>query len=922
MPSSEQENGGSGALLLGGSACRGQAGCRAVQPVTAAAAPFRFHAPRCHIDWCALHALDLGAVVRESDIDALESVLDLVAGGDIEAEDARSLTPANFIQLFRTAQLTLDYLLHVQDRLAGDSTAAQGEAARLRHQVQLLQLKVKEVREELVGTRKEARHLKKSLRSFEALALAHQHAPPPPPEVRVVERVVEVADPAAASKLERVEAQVAQLMQERQDLQRDNSKLADALATAVSAQAGAEGSTAKAVELARREEQEAASERLQVALEKERKRHRDSKAKLSVVVSSDSSPKLQSKAAQRREREAEERAEAAALEAARASKASAAPLAEARRLRAQLESAHAEADMLRSRLAQVDRERCPTRVGSRLASSGLGAELEDADDARLRQLETQVAAQQSQLAASKEALAQALARCKQLEQQLKASEQQQKSSQSGRQPAAVAERAAAADVLEQQVERLREEKTALRNECRRLRQQAAQDTAEIAHLTRRLLQVVAARGSGSQPASCSGSPTKAAAASRAGGEMSSGSHTQQQAQQPAAERKGGIGSPIEEAAAGAADGGPPVASPSGATAAQRPCSRPGSARGQQRPGSPSAGSPPPHGRAEVLPSASNRRQFRREMQHALANAERPGVEELEAELAAELASYGLDPAAQQLSDSQLEAAMAQLERRRGEARAAMSASDRQRMDYMRCTAAWHVQRMAELASSQRDASPVKRPALVPPPSLKPIRTASKDEERASPSRRGYVEQVLDEVGDEDATYSPLGRGASVLSDRGYLDGDMPRSTASWGPAVPDSAGAPRSPWALTHERVFFGGEEMEGSQSPLAYAASPSRHASPTKPRAVRSVQFSGMEGDVDGGMAPVQRIGRRPSFSQPAGADHGQSPSSHNVQRHVEEITAAEPWDSRDWDTREAAAVRPPAGRYVNGRGAGVGAR
>lgn len=128
--------------------------------------------------------------------------------------------------------------------------------------------------------------------------------------------------------------------------------------------------------------------------------------------------------------------------------------------------------------------------------------------------------------------------------------------------------------------------------------------------------------------------------------------------------------------------------------------------------------------------------------------------------------------------------------------------------------------------------------------------------------------------------------------------------------------------ALTHERVFFGGEEMEGSQSPLAYAASPSRHASPTKPRAVRSVQFSGMEGDVDGGMAPVQRIGRRPSFSQPAGADHGQSPSSHNVQRHVEEITAAEPWDSRDWDTREAAAVRPPAGRYVNGRGAGVGAR
>ena len=61
--------------------------------------------------------------VRGTDIDALERVLDVVAFGDIEAEDARNLTPHNFIKLFRIAQLTVEYLLFVQDRLAGDNCA-------------------------------------------------------------------------------------------------------------------------------------------------------------------------------------------------------------------------------------------------------------------------------------------------------------------------------------------------------------------------------------------------------------------------------------------------------------------------------------------------------------------------------------------------------------------------------------------------------------------------------------------------------------------------------------------------------------------------------------------------------------------------------------------------------------------------------
>ena len=44
-----------------------------------------------------------------------------VAFGDLEAEDSRNLTEVNFMRIFRLGQLTAEYLLHVQDRLAYDN---------------------------------------------------------------------------------------------------------------------------------------------------------------------------------------------------------------------------------------------------------------------------------------------------------------------------------------------------------------------------------------------------------------------------------------------------------------------------------------------------------------------------------------------------------------------------------------------------------------------------------------------------------------------------------------------------------------------------------------------------------------------------------------------------------------------------------
>ena len=60
---------------------------------------------------------------QDGDLDALERVLNAVAHGDLEGSDPKDATPEAVAHLFGTAQLAVQYLLYVQDRLAMDNAA-------------------------------------------------------------------------------------------------------------------------------------------------------------------------------------------------------------------------------------------------------------------------------------------------------------------------------------------------------------------------------------------------------------------------------------------------------------------------------------------------------------------------------------------------------------------------------------------------------------------------------------------------------------------------------------------------------------------------------------------------------------------------------------------------------------------------------
>jgi hypothetical protein len=91
--------------------------------------------------------------------------------------------------------------------------------------------------------------------------------------------------------------------------------------------------------------------------------------------------------------------------------------------------------------------------------------------------------------------------------------------------------------------------------------------------------------------------------------------------------------------------------------------------------------------------------------------------ELNSEVERELASYGISPKAQRMTDAQFRAAMQELEARREEARANMSSQDRQRMEYMRDTITTHVDQVPQCpaAACLHWTSCLLRPWPGPPP---------------------------------------------------------------------------------------------------------------------------------------------------------------------------------------------------------------
>jgi len=78
---------------------------------------FFFQQRRGHLNLRSLASINLEKLVREVDIDLLQSHIENITFCNLREEDLRYLTDPQVVKLFRVSQLMLEYLLYSQDQL-------------------------------------------------------------------------------------------------------------------------------------------------------------------------------------------------------------------------------------------------------------------------------------------------------------------------------------------------------------------------------------------------------------------------------------------------------------------------------------------------------------------------------------------------------------------------------------------------------------------------------------------------------------------------------------------------------------------------------------------------------------------------------------------------------------------------------------
>ena len=78
---------------------------------------FFFQQRRGHLNLRALANINLDKLVREVDIDLLQSHIENITFCNLREEDLRYFTDPQIVKLFRVSQLMLEYLLYSQDQL-------------------------------------------------------------------------------------------------------------------------------------------------------------------------------------------------------------------------------------------------------------------------------------------------------------------------------------------------------------------------------------------------------------------------------------------------------------------------------------------------------------------------------------------------------------------------------------------------------------------------------------------------------------------------------------------------------------------------------------------------------------------------------------------------------------------------------------
>eukprot|EP01119_Soliformovum_irregulare_P009650 TRINITY_DN2317_c2_g1_i2.p1 TRINITY_DN2317_c2_g1~~TRINITY_DN2317_c2_g1_i2.p1 ORF type:complete len:849 (+),score=286.91 TRINITY_DN2317_c2_g1_i2:371-2917(+) len=132
---------------------------------------FAFRQRRGHFDWRVLAQVDVDRVIRETDLNALQKVIDNITFADVDLEMHHNgrVIDGEFAKVIRLCQLTIEYLLYVQRVLDAENHDLKNAHSNNNEHLELYKEQAYKLGEELKAAKRDRKELRKTLNVYELL---------------------------------------------------------------------------------------------------------------------------------------------------------------------------------------------------------------------------------------------------------------------------------------------------------------------------------------------------------------------------------------------------------------------------------------------------------------------------------------------------------------------------------------------------------------------------------------------------------------------------------------------------------------------------------------------------------------------------------------------------------------------------------
>ncbi|KAE8899376.1 hypothetical protein PF005_g6315 [Phytophthora fragariae] len=132
---------------------------------------FAFRQRAGKLDTRAIARLDLEKIAATTDIETIQRHLENLAFADVTLDDVQHYSDAYFLKLFQIAQLTLEYLMHVQDSLVDHSEGQEKQCEQLMTECQQLETENGQHETEIASLKREIRQKQRTMATLELMLL-------------------------------------------------------------------------------------------------------------------------------------------------------------------------------------------------------------------------------------------------------------------------------------------------------------------------------------------------------------------------------------------------------------------------------------------------------------------------------------------------------------------------------------------------------------------------------------------------------------------------------------------------------------------------------------------------------------------------------------------------------------------------------